>query len=197
MHFWTVMGVTYNKHCFEAFIQIKWVLFPVAMNRCTGYNPICCPTISVELRYFEIPCQVGDKVACRACARNPDVTIPSMFVLPNFRGELCSRRTLVRWVSVSRMRHRCAQPGWKQLRCDSKTISNLNACWVMAQTSSVLTDTRADGHTHKRTQTQATTIHEDQNWPLVKINSFDNDIVLHYLKVTLRVQFWYSHFINL
>ena len=45
---------------------MKWVLFPIAMNRSSGYNPICCPAISAKLRCFEIPCQV-EKVARRAC----------------------------------------------------------------------------------------------------------------------------------
>ena len=72
MHFWAVMGY---KNCCEAFIQMLLVLFPIAMNRSSGYNPICCPAISAKLRCFEIPCQV-EKVARPACARILDVTIP-------------------------------------------------------------------------------------------------------------------------
>ena len=44
--------------------------------------------------------------------------------------------------------------------------SSLNAWWFMARTSSGLTDTHTDRHTHR--QTQATTIPEGQNWPRVK-----------------------------
>ena len=40
------------------------------------------------------------------------------------------------------------------------------AWWFMARTSSGLTDTHTDRHTHR--QTQATTIPEGQNWPWVK-----------------------------
>ena len=58
------------------------------MNRSSFYNPIWCPSTSAELRWFEIPCQM-DKVACRACARIPDVIIPC-FVPPNFRNKLSS-----------------------------------------------------------------------------------------------------------
>ena len=49
---WTIIGIatirciseqlwviTCNKNCCEAFIQIRWVLFPIAMNRSSGYNP--------------------------------------------------------------------------------------------------------------------------------------------------------------
>ena len=50
--------MTCNKNCCDTFIQMKWVLFPIAMNRPSGYNPICCPAISAKLRCFEIPCQV-------------------------------------------------------------------------------------------------------------------------------------------
>ena len=98
---WTIIGITTirciseqlwiitcNKNCCEAFIQIRWVLFPIAMNRPSGYNPIYCPTISAKLWCFEIPRQV-EKVACRACAWIPDVTIPC-FDLPNFQSELAS-----------------------------------------------------------------------------------------------------------
>ena len=81
-------GITSNKHCCEAFIQIKMILFSIAINRFSGCNPICCPAISGELRCFEIPCQV-DNVEHRACARIPDVKIPC-FVMPNFRSELSS-----------------------------------------------------------------------------------------------------------
>ena len=80
--------LTCNKNCCGAFIQIKWVLFPIAINRSSGYNPICWPAISAKLRCFEIPCQV-DKVACRTWARIPDVTIPC-FDLPNYWSELSS-----------------------------------------------------------------------------------------------------------
>ena len=54
---------------------MKWVLFSIAMNRSSGYNPICCPEISAKLWCFEILCQV-EKVACCTCARIPDVTVP-------------------------------------------------------------------------------------------------------------------------
>ena len=47
--------------------------------------------------------------------------------------------------------------------------SSLNAWWVVARTSSGLTDTHTDGHTHTHRQTQATTIPEGQNWPRVKM----------------------------
>ena len=67
---------------------MKLVLFPIAMNRSSGYNPICCPAISAKLRCCEIPCQV-DKVARRACARIADATIP-WFDLPNTQSELAS-----------------------------------------------------------------------------------------------------------
>ena len=80
--------ITCNKHCCEAFIQMKWVLFPIAMNRSSGYNPIGCPAISAKLRCIEIPCQVK-KVARRACARISDVAIP-WFDLPNSQSELAS-----------------------------------------------------------------------------------------------------------
>ena len=75
MHFWTVMVITCNKNCCEAFIKIRWVLIPIAMSRSSGYNPIYCPAISVKLRCSEIPCQV-EKVACRAYAWIPDVRDP-------------------------------------------------------------------------------------------------------------------------
>ena len=78
-----------GKNCCEAFIQMKWVLFPIAMNRSSGYNPICCPAISAKLWCFEIPCQV-EKLARRACALIPDVTIP-WFDLPNSQSELVCR----------------------------------------------------------------------------------------------------------
>ena len=69
-------GITCNKHCCETFIQIAWVQFPIVMNQSSGYNPICCPANSAELRCFEFPCQVWlDNVACRAWPRIPDVTI--------------------------------------------------------------------------------------------------------------------------
>ena len=77
-----------GKNCCDAFIQIRWVLFPIAMNRSSAYDPIYCPSISAKLRCFEIPCQV-EKVACRACAWILDVTIPC-FDLPNFQRELAS-----------------------------------------------------------------------------------------------------------
>ena len=64
-----------GKNCCVALIQMLLVLFPIAMNRSSGYNPICCPAISAKLRCFEIPCQV-EKVARCACARIPDVTVP-------------------------------------------------------------------------------------------------------------------------
>ena len=54
------------------------------MNRSSGYNPMCCPAISVKLPCFEIPSQVN-KVACRACAR---VTVSLVLILLNFRSEL-------------------------------------------------------------------------------------------------------------
>ena len=60
--------ITCNKNCCAAFIQMKWVLFPLAMNRSSGYNPICCPAISAKLRCFEIPCQGGEGSASRICA---------------------------------------------------------------------------------------------------------------------------------
>ena len=58
--------ITCNKNCCEAFIKIRWVLFPIAMNQSSGYNPIYCPAISAKLRCFEIPCQVekGYQVKC-------------------------------------------------------------------------------------------------------------------------------------
>ena len=68
---WTIIGmatirciseqlwvITCNKNCCEAFIKIRWVLFPIAMNRSSGYNPIYCPATSAKLLCFEIPCQV-------------------------------------------------------------------------------------------------------------------------------------------
>ena len=47
-------------------------------------------------------------------------------------------------------------------------VSSLNRWRFMARTSSGLTDTHIDSHTHTDRQTQATTIPEGQNWPRVK-----------------------------
>ena len=63
--------MTCNKNCCDAFIQMKWVLFPIAMNRSSGYNPICCPAISAKLRCFEIPYHCSwsaEGSASRMCA---------------------------------------------------------------------------------------------------------------------------------
>ena len=60
----------------------------MAVNWCSGYNPICCPAISVELWCFEILCQV-DKVVYRAGAQIQDGKI-LCFVPPNFQSELSS-----------------------------------------------------------------------------------------------------------
>ena len=45
IHFWTVFGITCNKHFCEAFIQIEWVLFFIAMYRSSGFYPIICPAM--------------------------------------------------------------------------------------------------------------------------------------------------------
>ena len=41
--------------CSDAFIQIKWVLFRIAMYQPSGYNHIFCVAVSTELRCFEMP----------------------------------------------------------------------------------------------------------------------------------------------
>ena len=97
------------KNCCDAFIQMKWVLFPIAMNRSSGYNTICCPAISAKLRCFEIPCQVWRRqrvahVRGSRMSRSHDLTCRTLRV--NLRLPNC----LVCWVSVSRMRQPCAQP---------------------------------------------------------------------------------------
>ena len=53
MHFWTVMGDDMQWHCSDAFIEIKWVLFRIAMYWPSGYNHIFCVAVSTELRCFE------------------------------------------------------------------------------------------------------------------------------------------------
>ena len=72
IHSWTVMGDDMQWHCSDAFIQIKWVLFHIAMYRPSGCNRIFCVAVSTELRRFEMPSLPVDNVACCACARFPD-----------------------------------------------------------------------------------------------------------------------------
>ena len=72
MHFWTVMGDDMQLHCSDAFIQIQWVLFRIAMYRPSGYNRIFSVAVSTQLRCFEMPSLPVDNVACCACARIPD-----------------------------------------------------------------------------------------------------------------------------
>ena len=57
--------ITRNKNCCEAFIQIRWVLCPIAMNRSSGYNSIYCPAILAKLRCKEISCQGGEGCVSR------------------------------------------------------------------------------------------------------------------------------------
>ena len=65
--------------------------------------------------------------------------------------------------------------------------SSLNGWWIIARTSSWLTDTQTHTHIH----TQATTIPEGQNWPRVKMKSrlfkyvLHNTYVDHYLHIYL------------
>ena len=62
---------------------------------------------------------------------------------------------------------------------------SLNGWWVIAQTNLWLTDTRTHTHTHA----QATTIHEGQSWPRVKILS-----ILWF--TTLNAYFLHHSFVN-
>ena len=112
--------ITRNENCCEAFIQIRWVLCPIAMNRSSGFNSIHCPAISAKLRCFEIPCQV-EKVAH---VRGSRMSRYRGLTCRTFRVNLHLPNCLACWVSVSLMRHRCTQPGCKQLYCESKRISD-------------------------------------------------------------------------
>ena len=115
-------GMTCNKHCCGAFIQIKWVLFPIAMNRISGSNPIYCHATSAELPMFWNVVPGGQGCVSRMWA---DLGCHNHMVCPAEFSEwtfVC--RSLVSWVSVSPMRHRWTQPKCKLRRCDSKTISN-------------------------------------------------------------------------
>ena len=50
---------------------------------------------------------------------------------------------------------------------------SFNGWWVIARRSTWLPHTQTDGRTDTHRQTQATTIPEGQNWPRVKIHSFN------------------------
>ena len=65
LEYWAIMAIAtircifvmdYNMpwHCCDVCIQIKWVLFRMAIYRPPDYNPIFCPVVSVELRCFAI-----------------------------------------------------------------------------------------------------------------------------------------------
>ena len=136
---------------------------PIAMNRLSDYNPICCPTISAKLTTCnKNSCEDNIQmkwVICQLLWIGPLITIPHVALkfrrnsgvlksrarwrrerVAHVRGSRMSRshnlncwtlrvnlrlpNWLVCWVSVSRMRQPCAQPGCKQLRCESKRISD-------------------------------------------------------------------------
>ena len=64
-------GITCNKHCCDAFIQIKWVLFCIAMYWLSGYYLIlACGSGETPVFWNPVP---GHKVACQACVQVPDV----------------------------------------------------------------------------------------------------------------------------
>ena len=69
-------GKTCNKHCSEAFIQMKWVLFRIAMYWSSGYNLIFCPAILAELWCFEIH---QDTRQCVAHARGSQMLQSNVF----------------------------------------------------------------------------------------------------------------------
>ena len=114
-------GITCNKHCCEAFFQIKWVLFSNAMNQSSCYNPIFCPAVSAECQCFEIPCHGHKQVKVSCMCMDPGCHSHALSFCQTF---VC--RTLLCWVSVSCMRARCAQPGCNQLHYDSKQYQTFN-----------------------------------------------------------------------
>ena len=65
-------GITCNKHCCDAFSQIRWVLFHIAVYWLSGHNPIFSPAVSAQLRcvWNHVP---GHKVAICAWMLIPDV----------------------------------------------------------------------------------------------------------------------------
>ena len=71
MRFWTVMGDDMQWHYSDAFIQIKWVLFRIAMYRPSGYNRIFCVAVSTELRCFEMPKPAGRQCSVLCMCANP------------------------------------------------------------------------------------------------------------------------------
>ena len=79
-----LQGVTCNKHCCEAFIQIKWVLFCIAMNWSSRYNPIFCPAVSAELQCFEIRCYGHKQGSMSRMCADPRCQYPCFVFLPNF-----------------------------------------------------------------------------------------------------------------
>ena len=68
---WTIMEDDMQRHCSDAFIQIEWVLFRMAMYRPSGYNRIFCVAVSTELWYFEMPKPAGKQCNVLRMRANP------------------------------------------------------------------------------------------------------------------------------
>ena len=117
MHFWRVM--VYHKHWCEAIVQIKWVLYCIAMYWSSGYYPAFFPCNFCGTPVFWNPPR--HMVACHSCTWILDVTISCVLPCHTF---VCWTLVCLAY-SVSRMRARM----WA---CATRYFVNTAPLWFRA-----------------------------------------------------------------